>query len=165
MIAQVQVKVNNIIEQQKQFFRTDKTKDVDFRIEQLKKLKQSINENQPTIFKALKADLGKSGFDAYFEIAGILKEIDYALKHIKTWVKPQKVATPFHQFLSSARVNAEPFGVTLIIGPWNYPFNLVFTPLVSAIAAGNCTILKPSEIANHSSSAIAEIIESRWAVF
>jgi len=158
MIAQVQVKVGDIVEQQKRFFRTGKTKNIDFRIEQMQKLKQAINENQSVIIKALKTDLNKSGFDAYFEIAGILGEIDYALKHIKAWAKPQRVATPTHQLLSSAQVYAEPLGVSLIIGPWNYPFNLVITPLVGAIAAGNCAVLKPSEIAAYSSSAIAEII-------
>jgi aldehyde dehydrogenase (NAD+) len=158
MLAQHPAKISNILEQQKQFFRSGKTKDIDFRIAQLQKLKQALTENQPAIFKALKADLNKSGFDAYFETVGILKEIDYALQHIKNWVKPQKVATPYHQFPSSSHIYAEPFGVTLIIGPWNYPFNLVMTPLIGAIAAGNCAVLKPSEISAQSSAVIAEII-------
>lgn len=158
MLAQPPVRISKILEQQKQFFRTGKTKDIDFRIAQLHKLKQAMTENQPAIFKALKADLNKSGFDAYFETIGIIKEIDYALKHIKNWVKPQKVATPYHQFPASSHIYAEPFGVTLILGPWNYPFNLVMTPLIGAIAAGNCAVLKPSEISVQSSAVIAEII-------
>ncbi len=158
MLAQPPVKISNVLEQQRQFFRTGKTKDVAFRIAQLQKLKQAITANQPQIFKALSADLSKSGFDAYFEVIGIIKEIDYALKHIKNWVKPQKVATPYHQFPASTHIYAEPFGVTLIIGPWNYPFNLVMTPLISAIASGNCVVIKPSEISAQSSAAIAEII-------
>jgi aldehyde dehydrogenase (NAD+) len=162
MLAQPPVNIRNILEDQKQFFRTGKTKEVDFRIAQLQKLKQAITANQPHIFKALKADLNKSGFDAYFEVIGIIKEIDYALKHIKNWIKPQKVATPYHQFPASTHIYAEPFGVTLIIGPWNYPFNLVMTPLIGAIASGNCAVLKPSEISAQSSAVIAEIISKTF---
>ncbi len=158
MLLESVVKFDKVIEEQKQFFRTGQTKNVNFRVEQLQKLKQAITENQPVIIKALKADLNKSGFDAYFEIIGILKEIDYALKHIKSWVKPQRVVPPYHQFLSSAQIYREPFGVVLIIGPWNYPFNLVITPLIGVIAAGNCAVIKPSEIANSSSAVIAQII-------
>jgi len=158
MMLESVAKFDQLLEQQKQFFRTGQTKNVKFRIEQLQKLKQAINENQAVIIKALKADLNKSGFDAYFEIIGILKEIDYALKHIKSWIKPQKVVTPYHHFLSSAQFYREPFGLVLIIGPWNYPFNLVITPLIGVIAAGNCAVIKPSEIANSSSAVIAQII-------
>ncbi|MBW4430743.1 MAG: aldehyde dehydrogenase [Pelatocladus maniniholoensis HA4357-MV3] len=162
MLTQSSVKISNSLEQQKHFFRTGKTKDIDFRIVQLQKLKQAINDNQPNIFKALKADLNKSGFDAYFEFIGIIREIDYALKHIKDWVKPKKVATPYHQFPASTHIYSEPFGVTLIIGPWNYPFNLVMTPLIGAIASGNCAVLKPSEISAQSSGVIAEIISKTF---
>lgn len=158
MLAQSQVRISDIVEQQKQVFKTAKTKDIEFRIKQLKNLKQAISGSQAVILKALKSDINKSGFDAYFEITGILGEIDHALKNIRAWSKPQKIATPIHQLISSAQVYAEPFGVSLIIGPWNYPFNLVITPLVAAIAAGNCAVLKPSELAASSSSAIAEII-------
>lgn len=162
MLVQESVRISTILETQKQFFRTNKTKNIEFRIKQLQNLKQAINENQSNIFKALKADLNKSGFDAYFEFIGIIKEIDYALKHIKNWVKPQKVATPWHQFPASNHIYSEPFGVTLIAGPWNYPFNLLMTPLIGAIASGNCAILKPSEISAQSSVVIAEIINKTF---
>ncbi|WP_373530899.1 aldehyde dehydrogenase [Nostoc sp.] len=157
-----QSKVSEFVNKQRQFFQTGKTKNVEFRIETLKRLEQAIEENKDPIIQALKADLHKPGFEAYFEIIGVLTEIKYALKNLKNWTKAQKVATPFHQFLSSAKVYHEPLGVILIIGPWNYPFNLIFTPLVGVIAAGNCAILKPSEIASHTSSVIADIIQKTF---
>lgn len=157
-----QSKVSDFVNKQRQFFQTGQTKNVDFRIEKLKNLEQAIEENKDVIIKALKADLHKPGFEAYFEIMGVLSEIKYALKNLKNWIKPQKVETPFHQFLSSAKVYTEPLGVVLIIGPWNYPINLMLAPLVGAIAAGNCSILKPSEIAAHTSSVLAEIIQKTF---
>ncbi len=152
----------NEIEYQKQFFQTGKTKNLSFRIQQLKILQQAIENNKDNIVQALKADLHKSGFEAYFEIIGVLEEIKYALNNIRAWTKPQKAATPFYQFLSSAQVRSEPLGVILIIGPWNYPFNLIFAPLVGAIAAGNCAILKPSEIASYTSEIIKKIVHENF---
>ncbi|MBG1269564.1 aldehyde dehydrogenase [Nostoc sp. WHI] len=157
-----QTKVSDIFNRQRQFFSAGKTKNVEFRIEQLKNLEQAIEVNKGLIIKALKADLNKPGFEAYFEMMGVLSEIKYAVKNIKSWTKAQKIGTPFHQFLSSAKVYKEPLGVVLIIGPWNYPINLMLVPLVGAIAAGNCSILKPSEIASHTSSVIAEIIQKTF---
>lgn len=157
-----QTRISEIVNNQRQFFSTGTTKNVDFRIEKLKTLERAIEENKNFIIKALKADLNKPGFEAYFEILGVLGEIKYALNNIKAWTKAQKVATPFHQFLSSAQVYAEPLGVVLIIGPWNYPINLMLAPLVGAIAAGNCSILKPSEIAPHTSSVLAKIIHKTF---
>ena len=157
-----QTRISEIVNKQRHFFSTGKTKPVDARIEKLKSLQQAIDENKDIIVKALKADLNKPGFEAYFEILGVLSEIKYAIKNIKAWTKVQKVATPFHQFLSSAQVYTEPLGVVLIIGPWNYPINLMLAPLVGAIAGGNCSILKPSEIAPHTSSVLAEIIQKTF---
>ena len=157
-----QSKISELVNKQRQFFQTRQTKNVEFRIEQLKKLEQAIEDNKDDIIKALKADLYKPGFESYFEIIGVLNEIKYAIKNLKLWTKTQKITTPFHQFLSSANFSHEPLGVVLIIGPWNYPFNLIFTPLVGAIAAGNCAILKPSEIASHTSTVIADIIQKSF---
>jgi aldehyde dehydrogenase (NAD+) len=151
------VGVTELIRQQRQFFATGKTKDVDFRIEQLKLLKSAISSNQSQIVDAVKADLNRPEFEAYFEIAAV-SEVNYAIKHLKSWVKPKKISTPIDQFPASARVFPEPKGVVLIIGPWNYPFQLMISPLVGAIAAGTCTILKPSEIAVNTSQVVAEII-------
>ncbi|MBW4605859.1 MAG: aldehyde dehydrogenase family protein [Hassallia sp. WJT32-NPBG1] len=157
-----QSRINDILSKQRHFFSIGATKDIAFRIEKLKTLEQAIEDNKTIIIKALKADLNKPVFEAYFEIMGVLSEIKYALKNIKAWTKPKKVATPFHQFLSSCQVYTEPLGVVLIIGPWNYPINLMLAPLVGAIAAGNCSILKPSEIASHTSSVLAEIIQKTF---
>ncbi|MEG4500243.1 aldehyde dehydrogenase [Microcoleus sp. F10-C6] len=153
--------VSDIIQQQRQFFATGKTKDVDFRIEQLKKLKSAIELNQSRIVDAVKADLGRPEFEAYLEIASIA-EVNYALKNLKSWVKPRKVPASIDQFPASARIYPEPLGVALIIGPWNYPFQLMISPLVGAIAAGNCAFLKPSEIASHTSEVIADMISKTF---
>ncbi|OCR02113.1 aldehyde dehydrogenase [Oscillatoriales cyanobacterium USR001] len=155
------VAVSEIIRQQRQFFATGKTKDVDFRIAQLKCLKAAISSNQSQIVDAVKADLNRPEFEAYFEIAAV-SEVNYAIKHLKSWIKPRKVPTPIDQFPASARVYPEPKGVVLIIGPWNYPFQLMISPLVGAIAAGNCTILKPSEIAVNTSQVVANIIAQNF---
>lgn len=154
--------IKEIVSRQRQFFATGKTKEVNFRCEQLHKLKAAIKQHSGDILNALYADLHKPEFEGYFELA-VTQDIDYALKHIKSWVKPKKVKTPLTQFPASARIYPEPLGVVLIIGPWNYPFSLMISPLIGAIAAGNCAILKPSEIAPHTSKLLAEIIEVTFA--
>ncbi|MEQ9668246.1 aldehyde dehydrogenase [Coleofasciculus sp. G2-EDA-02] len=156
-----QVPVTDIIRKQQDFFATGKTKDVKWRIEQLKRLKQAVVDDQEAIINAVKADLGRPEFEAYFEIAAIT-EINYAIKHLKSWVKPKKVAVGLEQFPASAKIYPEPLGVVLIISPWNYPFQLLISPLVGAIAAGNCAILKPSEISTHTSAAIANLIHKTF---
>jgi acyl-CoA reductase-like NAD-dependent aldehyde dehydrogenase len=159
MLAQAPVK--DIIHKQRQFFATGKTKDVEWRIEQLRRLKQAIVDEQEAIINAVKADLGRPDFEAYFELAAI-SEINYALKHLKSWVKPKKVRAGIEQFPASAKIYPEPLGVVLIISPWNYPFQLMISPLTGAIAAGNCAVLKPSELAAHTSRAIADIIQKTF---
>ncbi|HLO50499.1 MAG TPA: aldehyde dehydrogenase [Kamptonema sp.] len=155
------VTVSEIISQQRQFFATGKTKDVAFRIEQLKRLKDTISSNQSRIVDAVKADLNRPEFEAYFEIASV-SEVNYAINHLKSWVKPRKVPTSIEQFLAWASIYPEPKGVVLIIGPWNYPFQLMISPLVGAIAAGNCAVLKPSEIAANTSQVVAEMINKNF---
>ena len=144
-----------IIAKQRQFFQTGKTKDLAFRIAQLQILKQLVMENKSAIIQALKSDLHKPEFETYATEIGVNKEIDYALKHINNWTKPKKTAVPWDLFSYSAKIYPEPFGVILIIGPWNYPFQLIISPLVGAIASGNCTIIKPSEFAPHTSNLIS----------
>ncbi len=155
----IQSSTSDIVRKQHQFFHTNTTKDISFRIEQLKILRKAILDNDASIQRALKADLGKPEFETYAtEVLVCIEEINYALKHIKSWTNPRKIPTPFTHFPASSKVYSEPLGVVLIIGPWNYPFQLAIAPLVGAIAAGNCAILKPSEIAANTSQLLADII-------
>ncbi|MFN6537138.1 MAG: aldehyde dehydrogenase [Nostoc sp. EkiNYC01] len=150
--------IGEIIQNQRDFFQTGKTKDVNFRIEQLQILKRAIIEHEQEIIQALQADLHKPEVEIYLTEIAVIKEINYAIKHIKTWTKPKKVAVSLDFFSYSARIYPEPLGVVLIIGAWNYPFQLMISPLIGAIAAGNCAIIKPSEIASHTSSIVTKII-------
>ncbi|MDZ7968312.1 MAG: aldehyde dehydrogenase [Nostoc sp. DedSLP03] len=154
--------IGNILQTQRDFFQTGKTKDVNFRIEQLKNLKQAIIEHEQSIVKALQADLHKPEVETYLTEISVIKDIDYAIKHLQNWTKPQKAAVSWDFFSYSARIYSEPLGVVLIIGPWNYPFQLIISPLIGAIAAGNCAIIKPSEIASHTSDVIAKIIAKHF---
>jgi len=163
MITNELPKCVEIIAKQRQFFQTGKTKDLAFRIAQLQILKQLVIENKPAIIQALKADLHKPEFETYATEIGVNKEIDYALKHINNWTKSKKAAVPWELFSYSAQIYPEPLGVILIIGPWNYPFQLIISPLVGAIASGNCTIIKPSEFAHHTSNLIAELIHKYFS--
>lgn len=134
-----------LLAKQKAYFATHQTKHIDFRLAQLQKLKQVIVEYQEKIEKALWLDLHKSPEEAYLtEISIVIGEIDYHIKKLKQWVKPQRVPTPIHLLPSSSKIVYEPLGVALIIAPWNYPFQLVMNPLVGAISSGCCCILKPS---------------------
>lgn len=149
----------NTVEKQRQFFNTFKTRDISFRIEQLKILRQAILENEVAINNALWADLRKPKTETYITELGIcFEEIKYTTKYLKSWTKPKSVGTPFLYCPASSKIYYEPLGVVLIIGPWNYPFQLVISPLIGAIAAGNCAVIKPSEIAANTSHLLAEIL-------
>lgn len=162
-IATSTANIQETIAKQRAFFATGKTKDYDFRVSQLQKLSQLIKENEQLILDAIYADLRKPAIEAFgSEILGTLSEVKYALKHLKAWMKPQKVGTPITLFPSSSYIYAEPLGVVLIVAPWNYPFVLTLQPLIGAIAAGNCAILKPSEHTPHTSSAIAKIVNTNF---
>ena len=157
--AELQGQVQSILQQQRTFFATGKTQDLTFRLTQLTKLRDAVIEYQDRIVAAVQADLGRPPFEAYFEIA-TLGEVKLAIKQLKTWIKPRKVSTTVDLFPASAWVEPEPLGVALIIGPWNYPFQLTISPLVGAIAAGNCAILKPSEHAPATAAVVSELIRS-----
>ena len=149
----------NIVNKQHDFFFAGTPKEITFRVKQLNILKKAIEENEDKILEALELDLGKPAIEAYTtEIAIALHEIDYALKKIKSWAKPKKVRTPFMLFPGSSYIYPEPYGSVLIIGPWNYPFQLAMSPLVGAMVAGNCSVVKPSEVAPETSRIIANII-------
>lgn len=153
--------IPDLVARQRQFFATGQTKSLEFRLKQLERLKQAIIERQDDILAAAKADLGRPAFEAYFEIA-TLAEVNTALKQLKRWIKPEKVKVGIDQFPGSAWRQPEPLGVVLIIGPWNYPFQLMMSPLVGAIAAGNCAVLKPSEHAPHTSTVVADIVAAAF---
>ncbi|PNZ25521.1 aldehyde dehydrogenase [Staphylococcus petrasii] len=151
-------------ENSKTFFKTHKTKDIKFRKQQLKQLSKSIKNHEKELLEALKEDLGKSPVEAYAtEIGILLKSIKMARKELKNWTKTKQVDTPLFMFPSKSYIKPEPYGTVLIIGPFNYPVQLVFEPLIGAIAAGNTAIVKPSELTPHVASVISKIIESTFA--
>jgi len=155
--------MNKILEKQQAFFRTNKTKDYKFRKEQLLKLRQMIQEHMDEIEEALYLDLHKSSFEAYStEIGFCLYSITKALKKLKKWMKPKKVATPLHLFMTRSFIQLEPLGSVLIIGPYNYPFQLVIEPLIGVIAAGNTAIIKPSEFASHTEQLLLKLINETF---
>ncbi|MDY6805190.1 MAG: aldehyde dehydrogenase [Cyanobacteriota bacterium] len=153
--------IKDIIKKQREFFATGETKNIDFRLQQLQKLKQATSDYQKEIVAAVNADLNRPEFEAYFELAAIA-EVNYAIKNLKSWVKPRKVAAGLEQFPASAKIYPDPLGTVLIIGAWNYPFQLTILPLVGAIAAGNCAVVKPSEIAVHTSKVVADLIRNTF---
>lgn len=151
--------IPEIARQQRHFFEQGTPREIGFRRQQLQLLRQLITENEELILKALQADLHKPHLESYgAEIGLVLEEIKYTLKHLGSWVKPQNLPTPLSLFPARSQIIHQPLGVVLIISPWNYPFQLLIAPLVGAIAAGNCTILKPSEIAPHTSGLISQLI-------
>jgi aldehyde dehydrogenase (NAD+) len=146
------------------FFNDQHTKSVAFRIEQLKKLKSAILMHEQAIYDALYKDLRKSTYEAFgSEIGQVIKEIDFAIRHLPSWASPKRVATPLMFFPSTSRIHRDPLGVVLIIAPWNYPFFLSISPLVSAIAGGNTAIIKPSEEAAHTALVIEDIISTTFS--
>lgn len=150
-------------EKQKKFFNSGTSKSIQYRINSLKKLKKNISLNENEIINALKSDLGKSETETFFsEIALIYIEINLALKNVKRWSKKRKVSSSLINFLSSDYIIPEPYGVTLNISPWNYPFQLSISPLIGAVAAGNTVILKPSEFSSETSEIIKKIIENTF---
>ncbi|HIH98382.1 MAG TPA: aldehyde dehydrogenase family protein, partial [Thermoplasmata archaeon] len=152
--------IGEIVERQRDFFRTNKAKDVGFRIEKLKRLESAILAYEKRISEALHRDLHRSETEGYItEIGLALNEISYAIKHLSSWAKPKKVRKPLIFPFSKSLVIHEPYGVVLIIAPWNYPLHLTMLPLVGAIAAGNCVAIKPSEMSPNTSKVIQDMIE------
>lgn len=147
------------IEQLRHFFATHITKDVDFRIAQLKKLRQAIEKHERALLDAVKADFNKHEFEAYgTELALVLKELDTAISQTARWAQPKKVGTALFFFKASSYIISEPYGTVLVIAPWNYPIQLSLLPIVGAIAAGNCVALKLSEWAPATSAVVAKLI-------
>jgi len=155
--------IKNIVEHQKMFFMTGATRPVNFRTNALLELKKSIKRNEHLIETALKSDLNKTPFETYMtEIGIVMEEINFHLKHINSWMKNRKVRTPLAQFHSKSFISPEPYGVVLIMSPWNYPLQLCLEPLIGAISAGNCAVIKPSAYAPETSSVINKIISETF---
>ena len=151
--------IKNIVTRQRTFFQTGATLDIDFRIQALKKLKLCIQKYENAIGEAIKKDLGKSRFESYMCETGLtLSEINYMIRHIRSFSREKTVHTPLTQFHSRSYTKPSPYGVVLIMSPWNYPFLLTMEPLVDAISAGNTAVLKPSAYSPHTSALIQNII-------
>lgn len=151
--------IKKIIEYQRKFFRTDRTKNLKFRMEALNRLENSIKKYQKDIYRALKKDLNKSEFESYMtEVGMTLAELAYVKKHLPLWNRRKRKLSPVAQFPSESFTMREPYGVVLVMAPWNYPFMLTMEPLIGAIAGGNCCVLKPSAYAPAVSRIIARVI-------
>jgi aldehyde dehydrogenase (NAD+) len=155
--------LRNILTAQKKFFKSGRTQDLDYRLENLKRLKNGIIQNERAVLEALNKDLSRAPYESYLlEVGVVLAEIQLARRRLKSWTRPRRVRTPVHLWFASSRVYCEPYGRVLIIAPWNYPFLLSLSPLIGSIAAGNCTVLKPSEYAPHTAAIISEIMASHF---
>lgn len=154
-----EAEIKQIVQKHRTYFSTGATLNVSYRVHALTKLKSCIIKKEEKIHEAIKNDLGKSGFESYMcETGLVLSEISYMLKHIRSYAKEKTVWTPLAQFASRSYKKPSPYGVVLIMSPWNYPFLLTLDPLVDAVAAGNTVVLKPSAYSPHTSEMIREII-------
>lgn len=153
----------DLIQKQRAFFFEGKTKSVTYRFDALNRLKKAIKTKEQELMEALKEDLNKSEFDSFItEIGIILEEIRFTMKNLKNWAKPRRVKSTLTGIGSKSYIYPEPYGVALILSPWNYPFQLAIAPLIGAIAAGNCAILKPSELTPKTSALMAKIISENF---
>ena len=148
-----------VVDRLRATFATGRTKPLEWRLRQLHGIERLLAEREPDIAAALGEDLGRSPYESWFgDVASTQGEVKYALKHLKKWMKPTRVGVPLALKPGRAAYRYEPLGVVLIIGPWNYPFHLCLAPMVGALAAGNCVVLKPSEHAPASSAAMARLL-------
>lgn len=153
-------KIGALVAGQRAWFAEGKTKDVNFRIAALKRLRNGIRRREKEIAAALYADLHKSSYESYMtEIGMALDEIGFLIKHVKEYARPERVPAALSQFPAKCRIEKEPYGITLIMSPWNYPFLLSIEPAAGAIAAGNCCIIKPSAYAPAVSRVIRRLME------
>lgn len=157
------MELDKIFQGQKEFFNTHKTKDVAFRKETLRKLKDILKGNEQRLYEAIYKDFRKGTFDTFLtELNMIYKEIDYFLKNLNRLTKPKKIKTPLSMQLGSSRIYADPLGVILVIGAWNYPYQLTLVPMLTAIAAGNTCVVKPSELPENTMLLLAELINNNF---
>ena len=153
--------MKEILEKQRAFFNSNQTKDLNFRIDQLQRLKTLLLSNQNRLNEAIYADFGKSPFETFTNEFGLVYlDIDEACSKLKKWAKWKRVRTNWVNFPAKSYIIPEPLGVSLVIGAWNYPYQLALAPVVAAIAAGNTVILKPSELPSNTSKTMAELINN-----
>src|SRR6185436_15486324 len=156
--------ISKKLEDMRVFYASGQTRTYAFRKAQLGKLKKAVLDYEEELYSALEADLKKNAEESWItELGFVTSEISHTLSHLSKWMKKQRVSTNLLNFPSSSFVLHEPKGVVLIIGPWNYPLQLLFTPLVGAIAAGNCVVLKPSEFAPATEKIMAQIINETFS--
>ena len=157
------MKIDDIVLKQRIFFNSNQTKDIRFRIDKLKAIQCLLKENESLLYKAIYEDFGKSKFETYTsEFSLIYHEINIAIKNVKKWSKVKKVPTGLANFPAKSYIIPEPLGTTLIIGAWNYPYQLSILPAITALAAGNTVILKPSELPSRTSNAMATLINNNF---
>lgn len=155
--------VEDLLSKHNEFFSTQKTKDIEFRIDSLRKLKEAIIKYEDQILQALHLDLRKNKVESYAtEVGFVYNSIEEAIKNLKKWSKPKKVKTPIFLLPSKSYIINEPYGTVLIIGPYNYPFQLVIEPLVGVMAAGNCAVIKPSEVSPNVAKVIVKMISETF---
>lgn len=157
------MKASDILKKQRDFFLSNQTLSIKFRIEQLKKIRKVLKANEKLLYEAINNDFGKSEYETYItELSLIYHEINLAIKRVRKWSRPKYVWTNLANFPGKSRIIPEPFGNALVIGAWNYPYQLTLVPAISALAAGNTVILKPSELAMNTSEVMAKLINENF---
>ena len=152
--------IQSIVQTQRAFYQSHQTKSYKYRLNALKTLKQGILKHESAILEALHADLNKAPLEALMtEISIVILEINHMIRHLKRFMKPKRVKTPLTLFAASSYQYNEPYGVVLIMSPWNYPFQLAIDPLIGAIAGGNCAVVKPGSYAKHTAEAIKNLLD------
>lgn len=158
-----QMEIEKVLKEQRRFFETGATKSFEFRKKALNRLEIVIKKHEREIADALKKDLQKSAFESYMTETGLLlSELCYVKKHLAGWMKEKRVPTPLAQFPAKSMITTEPYGVVLIIAPWNYPFLLCLQPLIDAISAGNCCVIKPSGASTASFEILKKLIKEAF---
>lgn len=156
------IRLDELLQKQKDYFRTGETRDIEFRISKLKRLKKAIKIYEQKVLEALRKDLGKPEQESFFsEVGGIYASIDLFVKNLAKWTKAKSVNTPIVQY-GESYIEYEPYGSVLVIVPFNYPFQLAMEPLIGAIASGNTAVVKPSELAPETEKVITDIIRDAF---
>jgi len=151
--------IKEILKKQRDFFNSGRTLSIGFRLKSLKKLRSVVLEYEDLILDALKKDVGKSAFEGYVtEVHQVKSELNYHISRLRKWARPEKARTPLLHLFSKSCITSRPYGVVLVISPWNFPFNLAFIPLIGAISGGNCILLKPSSFSPETTAVMREII-------